>query len=79
MQNLRIINAQNGGFLVHEDREQDYYSVPIAALTNSGDLIRWMTEQFIKPKTKEDRIVEVEKDGFVTEWTAYGDHAVVKS
>lgn len=74
MQNIYIRNVKNGGFIIYDDNTGGY----IAALSNSGDLIRWVTEQFIKPKTLPVRTVEVEEDGFVTEWTAYGDHAVVK-
>lgn len=80
MQNIRIKNAENGGFLITEDHE--LYGTPIAALSNSGDLIRWMTEQFIKPKeepifphfkpmldrvlAREENAPEPEQDGFIT-------------
>lgn len=44
MNNIRIINTPNGGFVVRDDFEGDV----IAALTNSGDLIRWISEQLGK-------------------------------
>ena len=48
MNDIRILNAPNGGFIIKADLDNDL----IAALSNSGDLIRWITEQFIKPKTE---------------------------
>lgn len=76
MNNIRIINAANGGFLIHEDVEQDFYNVPIAALSNSGDLLRWMTAQFERPKPETAKASkpigavttpEPEQDGFITQ------------
>lgn len=55
MQNIRIKNAGNGGFLITEDHE--LYGTPIAALSNSDDLIDWLIKQFNLPAKNADEMI----------------------
>lgn len=79
MRDISIMNVPNGGFLIADFRE----GKSIAAFTNSGDLIRWITQQFERRRNETaggqvlgeiDPCPEPEQDGFITsepEWISY--------
>ena len=54
MKDITIRSTPNGGFIVREAFDGDV----IAALSNSGDLIRWVTSQFERPKNDAPMIMD---------------------